>query len=117
MRTAFAHEAEVSMTPDADPAEVGAAITTAVCGHWEHDPPCPLAPHHTRAEAQGAIVRIRTLFACAPVDEQEVRDRIDAALQRGSLGDESPPSWQLLSSGPSTVEAAEAEHAERLVES
>jgi hypothetical protein len=31
----------------ADAAAPGAAITVALCGSWEHPPPCPLAAHHT----------------------------------------------------------------------
>ena len=38
------------MPAPADDGAPGAAVTVALCGHWEHPPPCPLAPHHTRAE-------------------------------------------------------------------
>ena len=31
----------------------GGAITVALCGSWDHEPPCPLAPHHTRAHRSG----------------------------------------------------------------
>ena len=33
------------MEPDADVQAPGAAVTVALCGHWEHEPPGPLAPH------------------------------------------------------------------------
>jgi len=43
MRQAFAHEAILVVQPQADLRAPGAAITVALCGHWEHQPPCPLA--------------------------------------------------------------------------
>jgi hypothetical protein len=36
MREAFAHEAVLVMEPDADMRAPGAAITVALCGHWDH---------------------------------------------------------------------------------
>ena len=41
----FAHDAVVAMDGDSDPAAPGGAITVARCDSWDHDPPCPLAPH------------------------------------------------------------------------
>ena len=32
------------MEPDADVRAPGAAVTVVLCGHWDHEPPCPLAP-------------------------------------------------------------------------
>jgi hypothetical protein len=57
MREVFAHEAVVAMGADEDVGAPGAAVTVALCGHWEHDPPCPLAAHHTAAERDGDVVR------------------------------------------------------------
>ncbi len=37
MRTAFAHDAMVSMELDADTRAPGAAVTVALCGSWKHD--------------------------------------------------------------------------------
>jgi hypothetical protein len=121
MREAFAHEAELLMEqaaasdePDGAP---GAAITVALCGHWEHDGPCPLAPHHTQAERDGAVLRVRTIFAVEPAREALVRERIESALAAGRLGtpsDQAPARWQLHSSGPSALRPEEAEHARRL---
>lgn len=106
MRESFAHDAVLAMHPDGDIGAPGAAITTALCGHWEHEPPCPLAPHHTRADRDDAQVRLHVLFATAPEQEHEVRHRIEAALD--------DPRWQLVSTGPGVVAAEEAEHAARL---
>jgi hypothetical protein len=66
MRHAFAHDAELAMPDTTDDGAPGAAITVALCGHWEHPPPCPLAPHHSSAERDGDTLRIRTLSPPSP---------------------------------------------------
>jgi hypothetical protein len=116
MRQAFAHEAVVTMDPDADVQAPGAAITVALCGHWDHEPPCPLAPHHSQAGRVGGEVRLRILFAAEPDMETAVRQRIERALSDGQLcgPDGVSTQWQLRSSQRSAVSAEEADHAERL---
>ncbi|MGH3915237.1 MAG: hypothetical protein ACRDTC_17795 [Pseudonocardiaceae bacterium] len=116
MREAFAHEAVLGMAPEADLRAPGAAITVALCGHWEHEPPCPVAPHHSRADRVGDDVRVRTLFATEPERERAVRDLIDRALSGGQLqGPVDRTHWQLRSSRRSVVSAQERDHAQRLV--
>ncbi|HEY0167945.1 MAG TPA: hypothetical protein VGB75_12970 [Jatrophihabitans sp.] len=117
MRQAFAHTAELSMPTGDDPAAVGAAITVALCGHWEHEPPCPLAPHHTGAERDGETVRVRTLFAAEPDQEPEVRRLIEQALRSGELSgpDGATARWQLRGSEAAEVSPEERAHAERLI--
>ena len=73
------------MAADGDVRAPGAAITVALCGHWEHEPPCPLAPHHTDVRRAGDQIRLRVLFATEPATEAEVRRRIEAALSQPSL--------------------------------
>ncbi|MGC5022508.1 hypothetical protein [Micromonospora sp. DT47] len=116
MRQAFAHEAILLMAPDADTQAPGAAITMALCGHWEHEPPCPLASHHTRADRSDGEVRLRILFAAEPELEDTVRQRIDLALSRGQLpGPEGAHTrWQLRISRRSEVSPEETNHATRL---
>jgi hypothetical protein len=116
MRQAFAHDAILLMAPDADVRTPGAAITKELCGHWEHEPPCPLAPHHTRAGRSDGEVRLRILFAVQPERADEVRQRIDLALSGGSLaGVEGPPtSWQVRLSRRGEISPGEADHAARL---
>ena len=116
MRHAFAHEAVLVMQPDADLRAPGAAITAALCGHWDHQPPCPLAAHHTRAERIGDQVHLKTLFATEPDTEPLVRQRIDHALSGGQLQgpDATITRWQLRTSQRSEVTTEEASHAERL---
>jgi len=114
MRRAFAHQATVSMERDADPAALGAAVTVALCGHWDHPPPCPLAPHYTSTARDGDVVRVRTLFACEPDQENLVRERIHTALQAGATGD---VVWVLRGSARDEVREAEHSHADRLLQS
>ena len=122
MRQAFAHDAELVMPATGDDGAPGAAITVALCGHWEHQPPCPLAPHHTSADRDGDTVRTRTLFAAEPDQAEEVHRRIEQALRAGELTTTSEPGrprarWQLRHSAPADVSAAERDHAQRLIRS
>ena len=116
MRTAFAHEATLAMGPDGDVNAPGAAITVALCGSWDHQPPCPLAAHHTSAARAGDAVQLRILFAADPADEEVVRQRIADALRAGQLAgpDGTVTTWQLRRDNPAPVAATEADHASRL---
>ncbi len=96
------------MGPDDDTAAPGAAITLALCGGGEHEPPCPLAPHHTAARRSEDAVHLRVLFATDPAQEDEVRRRITEALAAR---------WPVRSSGAGTVATGEAAHAARLAAS
>lgn len=119
MREAFAHDATVKLAPGGDGGAPGAAITVALCGHWEHEPPCPLAPHHTCAERTGDELRLRTLFAVERELENKVRRRIDAALASSRLVglNGAATTWQLHSTQRSDVLEAELDHAGRLIRS
>lgn len=107
------------MNPDADTRAPGAAITLELCGHWEHEPPCPLSPHHSAVERIDDHVRLRVLFAAEAGDESEIRQRIDRALSAGQVAgtDGTASRWQVVTSTPSTVRRAETEHVQRLTES
>ncbi|MGY1726467.1 hypothetical protein ACI79J_05805 [Geodermatophilus sp. SYSU D01062] len=117
-RERFAHDAVLSMGPGADDRAPGGAITVALCGSWEHEPPCPLAPHHTRAERAGDEVRLRVLFAAEPDDEPWVRAAIDGALAAGTgaTPEGGTTSWRLVRSSASVVRPEEQEHADRLAQ-
>ncbi len=119
VREAFAHEAVVAMDADDDERAPGGAVTVALCGNWTHDPPCPLAPHHTRAHRSGREVSLRVLFAADPAEESRVRQLVDDALERGwcDTPEGSRTTWRLLSSGPSEVRIEEEDHARRLIRS
>ena len=117
MRSAFAHDAVLTLDDDGDDRAPGGAITVALCGSWSHDPPCPLAPHHTRAHRNGREVALRLLFAAEPEDEARVRSLVDETLARG-WGDDPEgvrTTWRLVSSGPSEVRSEETEHVGRLI--
>lgn len=116
MREVFAHDAVVAMDEHGDRRAPGGAITLALCGDWDHEPPCPLAPHHTAAERDGGVVRLRVLFAADPNDEGEVRRRIEEALATAGVTTPNGTAvrWGLLSSGLSAVRADEGEHGRRL---
>ena len=76
-----------------------------LCGALEHEPPCPVATHHTAVVHRRMTLEVRVLFACEPEDEQSVRQRIDTALAR---------EWQVLATRSGTVRDDESEHAVRL---
>lgn len=118
-RSAFAHDAVVVLGLGGDPAAPGGAITVALCGHWEHEPPCPLAPHHTDAE-RGAddTVRLRVLFAVERGREDEVRSLIGRALASGQQAgpDGRVTTWTLRSSCAGAVRPDEQDYAGRLAE-
>ena len=90
------------LTEGTDPAAVGAMVTVALCGHWEHPGPCRW-PHHNQIEG----AQFRTVFIATPEDEAEVRRRIRSALH-GQSG------WRVLSDGGRTLAANEQEVAARL---
>ncbi len=118
MRQSYAHEAVLALPPGADERAPGAAVTVALCGHWDHEPPCSLAPHHVRADQAGDGLRVRILFAAEPEAEHEVRRRIDLALAgQWPLPGDLTADWRLTGSGPSDVTPAEEAHAGRLIRS
>jgi hypothetical protein len=99
---AYVHEAQLLLDDATDPAAVGAAVTVALCGHWDHEPPCRW-PHNN--ELMGGA--FRTLFIAPAGEEAEVRGRIAGALASG-------PGWQVLGSGAREVVPGERELAGRL---
>jgi hypothetical protein len=118
-REAFAHDAVLALDPGGDERAPGGAITVALCGSWSHEPPCPVAPHHTASHRDGDEVTLRVLFAVAPGDEPRVRVLIDEVLASGEGEDPDGvrTAWRLTSSGPSPVRPDEQDHAERLTRS
>ena len=68
------------------------------------------------AQRVGDDVHVRTLFAVEPAREDEVRERIRAALGGGRLVDDDgrESRWNLRSGGPASVRPEEADHARRL---
>jgi hypothetical protein len=117
VREAYAHDAVVAMQPGGSPDALGGAITIALCGHWDHPPPCPLAPHHVTALPDGENVTLRILFATEPADEPRVRSLICQALATGELTgpDGGVTTWQLSSAATGDVRPEERDHAVGLI--
>jgi hypothetical protein len=116
-RSAYAHDAIVVLDSGGDIRAPGGAITVALCGHWDHEPPCPLAPHHTDASlGDDGTVSIRVLFAAEPHDEGRVRELITQALSSARLTspDGRVTRWMVKSSGAGGIRLEEADHAARL---
>lgn len=104
------------MEPDTDERTPGAAVTLALCGQWDHEPPCPLSPHHVHIDRVDDELHVRVLFAAEPETVSEVRRRIEQALSgRWQFPDGFTTPWQLRESRPSDVAAEETGHAERLI--
>jgi hypothetical protein len=104
---AFVVEAELVLGDGVDPGAVGAAVTTELCGHWEHEGPCRW-PHNSAIEIEHDPARFRTLFVAQQREETLVRDRIEAVL-RGELG------WRLVDVRPRSVADTERALAGRLL--
>jgi hypothetical protein len=105
-RTAYAHRARLRLVNDVEPAEVGAAVTTALCGHWGHDGPCRW-PHNNDLRAADGGAEFRTVFVAPPTEEAEVRSLVDAALN----GD---PRWAVVESSARDLTGDERALGERL---
>jgi hypothetical protein len=115
MMTPFSHQAWLVMGPEMDIGAPGAAITLALCGSWDHSPPCRV-PHHVEADRTGSAVRVRVLFATDAANEHRVRQQIDTALRDGRVTDRAGISiyWEFRSSMAAEVNASEIDHARRL---
>lgn len=108
-RTAFAHDAVVAMRHGDSPNALGGAIAKALCGGWDHQPPCPLAPHYVSNVADGETVSLRVVFATEQAHEQRVRALIGEALAAGQLTvpDGGVAQWELRSQRPGRLRADE----------
>ena len=116
-RAAYAHDAVLILDSGGDSRAPGGAITVALCGHWDHQPPCPVAPHHTDATpADDDTVVLRVLFVAEPGDEPRVRALIEEALWSGRLTgpDGRVTRWLVKSSGAGSIRPDEADQAATL---
>ncbi len=110
------HRAVLALLAGADRRAPGAAVTLALCGSWEHPPPCPLAPHHTAVDGPDEALDVRVVFAAAPDDVAEVHRRIEAALAEGAADrpDGMLPRWRVREAGPDALRDEERALADRL---
>jgi hypothetical protein len=118
VRSAYLHLATVALEVTGDMQAPGAAVTRELCGSWDHPPPCPLAPHHTRPARDGVTVALRIIFVTEPANEPLVRTRIDRALRQQTLTgpDGRTTRWEFLGGGRGELDPSEAEHARRLTD-
>jgi hypothetical protein len=117
LRQAFAHDAVIAMRPGSSPNALGGAITKALCGGWDHPPPCPLAPHYVTNVPAGETVALRVLFATEPANAQRVRSLIGEALATGRSTDPDGQAaiWELRPASPGSIRADEKDVAEHLI--
>jgi hypothetical protein len=114
-RDCFVHEASLTVTSDFDDRGPGGAVTVALCGSLDHDPPCPSAPHQTSTTVSGARAAVRVVFACLPADEHLVRERIESAMALGEFRhDGDVTTWTLVATNPAPLDAEELVLGERL---
>lgn len=84
---AFVVEADLALRPETDPRAPGGAVTTALCGHWEHDGPCRW-PHNSHIDVEVVPARLRSVVI-AINDRAQVVGQIERAL-RSDVG------WQVV---------------------
>jgi hypothetical protein len=118
VRVAFANDAVIAMQAGGSPNAAGAAITVALCGGWDHPPPCPLAPHYVTTVPIGETVTLRVLFATEQANEERVRSLIGEALTTGQLTgpDGEVATWQLRSASPGDIQADERDVVAHLID-
>jgi hypothetical protein len=104
---AYVVEARLILDEGYEPAAVGAAVTTDLCGHWEHSGPCRW-PHNSAIETSEAPAVFRTVFVADEAEADAVSTRIEGVLRAA-------PGWQLWSVGSRPVAASERGLAERLI--
>lgn len=102
----FVHEATLELRSDADPRAVGAEVTRALCGHWEHEGPCRW-PHNNDIDLQQHDAVFRTIFVCTAKDESDIRARIQSTIGGDAR-------WRLVSARSRSLQTDERELAERL---
>ncbi len=94
------------MADGTDPAAVGAAVTTALCGHWDHDGPCRW-PHNNAIDMNHSPARFRTLGVASREEAGVVEQRIRGALLAGA-------DWEVLAVERRAVDEPDEPLAERL---
>jgi len=114
-RLVFVEEAVVRLAPTSDEAAVGAAVTVALCGHWDHPGACRW-PHNTSVTSRVAdLVTVATLVVATADDEVQVRSAIRGAVGGGRLAVAgAADSWTVVSQRRRSVNADEAGLARRL---
>lgn len=98
--------ASIEVPTDSDSASIGATVTSALCGHWEHDGPCRW-PHNNAIDASTSPAQFRTLLVAETSEAAAVATQVQSALANGE--------WTLVSTRLRDVAASEAELAAHLL--
>ena len=95
----FVHEVRVVLDPGGEPAALAAAVTEALCGSADHEPPCHW-PHHTALIDAGGVTVARTVCRARRKDAEEVRRLIDVRVAEGRFTgpDRRTATWQHMHS-------------------
>ena len=103
---AHVHAATIRLADDVDPAAVGAAVTTELCGHWEHDGPCRW-PHNNAIRAGAAGHGLRVVFVASDGEVAHVHACIASALR-------AMPGCEVVTDAPDVLQADEVPLGTRL---
>jgi len=103
----FVVGALIDLHAGCDGAAVGAAVTTALCGHYEHEGACRW-PHNNAIDASRIPARFRTLYVADPAEVEMVERRVRDALETGS-------GWEAVMVERRPVDEADGPLAERLL--
>lgn len=79
----FTHWATVEVV-NGDTRAIGAAVTVALCGHWDHAGSCRW-PHLTTLEAVGPMFAVTVAYTCADEERSHVESLIADAIASGTL--------------------------------
>ncbi len=105
-RTAFVHYTDLVLRAGTDPAAPGGAVTSALCGQWDHEGVCRW-PHNNAIDVADTPAVFRTVFIATTADEVEIRRRIDLVLANSD-------GWFVVRSGARSLATDERELARRL---
>ena len=88
----------IRLEKDADERGPGAAVTVALCGHWEHDGSCRWSHYSSISQTETGLHRLVVEFDAPANELEEVITRIEAALKAGQLKGPNGrlSEWQLL---------------------
>src|SRR4029079_9373602 len=101
MDSALVIDADLELAPGTDERAPGAAVTTALCGHWEHEGACRW-PHNTDiARRHGQDIHIRIVVGCGDDERSAVQATIVETLDAATLdGPTGVTTWTVVDQGP-----------------
>ena len=101
MEFRFTYHALVELI-EGDTRAIGAAVTVALCGHWDHPGPCRW-PHLTTVGASGPGLAVTVAYSCPDEERAEVESLITGAIRAGVLaGPEGITTWTPIRTATST---------------